>query len=163
MPGHHFAGGDVFYRGQVDKAILKRNVGDISAENLAGNGLPEPSAQFIIKCSMLGRLFHDRLVGIFSPDFCNEAILSHYPAYLFVVHDHIPLPLQMHFYLAPAVFLLAFIEDIFDQQVISMVLIRFVLLPCPPVVSAAGDAGNIAAKLNVFIQYSDDRVFLARP
>jgi len=69
----------------------------------------------------------------------------------------------MHLYLAPAVFLLTLVKDLFDQQVIGMVLIGFVLLPCPSVVAAAGDLGDIAAKLNVFIQRLDDRVFLVRP
>jgi len=62
----------------------------------------------------------------------------------------------MHSYLAPAVFLFALVKYFLDQQVVGMVLIGFALLPCPPVVSAAGDLGDIAAKLNVFIQQLDD-------
>jgi hypothetical protein len=37
------------------------------------------------------------------------------------------------------------------------------LLFCPLVISAAGNSGDIAAKLNIFIQCLDDPVFLARP
>jgi len=69
----------------------------------------------------------------------------------------------MHSYLAPAVFLFAFIEDLFDQQIIRMILIGFVLLLCPPVVSAARNIGDIAAKLDIFIQRMDDPIFLAGP
>jgi len=69
----------------------------------------------------------------------------------------------MHFYLAPAIFGLAFIEDLFDQQVIGIVLVRLALSLYPAVVAAARNISDIAAKLNVFIQRSDDLVFLARP
>jgi hypothetical protein len=80
-----------------------------------------------------------------------------------MVHDRSLLPFQMHPYLAPAVFLFAFIEYFFDQQIISMVLIGFVLSLCPPIVSAARNIGNGAAKLKVFIQRMDDSIFLAGP
>jgi len=57
----------------------------------------------------------------------------------------------MHFYLAPAVFLLAFVEDLFDQQVIGMVLVRLALSLYPAVVAAARNIGDVATKLDVFI------------
>jgi hypothetical protein len=163
MPSGNFAGGNVFYDGQVNETIAKRNVGDIGAENLARSDLSEFSVQFIFKGSMLGRLFHDRFVGIFSPDLGDEAVFFHYPAYLFMVHDRVRLPFQMHFYLAPAVFLLALIEYLFDQQVVGMILVRVALLRYPPVAAATRNLGDIAAKPDVFIQRPDDPVFLARP
>ena len=102
-------------------------------------------------------------IGIFSPDLSNEVIFSHDPAYLFMVHDRVFIPLQMHFYLTPAVFLLAFVENIFNQQVIGIILVRFVLSLYPSVVSAARNIGDIATNCNIFIRYLDDFVFLAGP
>ena len=69
----------------------------------------------------------------------------------------------MHSYLAPAVFLFAFAEDFFDQQVIGIILIRLALLVYPSVVPAARDIGNGTTNLDILMQGLDDPVFLARP
>jgi len=80
-----------------------------------------------------------------------------------MVHDHIILPFQMHFYLAPAVFGLTFVKDFFDQQVIGVILIWFALLAYPAVVPAARNTGEDAAKPDILMQGLNDPVFLARP
>jgi hypothetical protein len=137
MPSHYFTGSNVFYNGQVNKTIAKWDVGDVGTENLARNVLFKLSIQLIFECSMIGGFFHDRLVEIFSPDLGNKAVFFHYSDYLFMVHGKLLLPFQIHSYLAPTVFGLAFVENLFDQQVIRIVFIRLALLRYPLVVSAA--------------------------
>ena len=81
---------------------------------------------------MLQSLFHDGFVRVSFSHFGYEIILPHNPLYLLVIHLG-----ESHFNASPAIFLLAFVEDFFDAEVVGVVPVRQVCGCEPPIVSAS--------------------------
>jgi hypothetical protein len=163
MPSDDLSGSNVFCYGKVGEAIVERQVGNICAEKSMRDGLAKGSVQSVGKGSMLRRLFHYRLVRILSPDLNAQPILSHDPAYLFMVHFDLFSPFQIHFNCSPAIFGFALIEYLFDQQIIAVVFIWFIGILEPPVISAPGCLRDGAQDLDIPFQRPDDPILLTRP
>gem|GEM_PF-4467835 len=148
VPSHNFATCQVFHNGQIGKAVVERDVGDISGKELEGGRDVEHSIQFVLKCAVFQGFLHDHFVRVASSNLGNEMILGFDASDLFVIHNK-PFFQEFHLNCPPTVLSLSSTEYLVNLQVIIMVFVGFVCLFQPCVVATSRYTGNLAEQSDI--------------
>src|SRR3989344_6008034 len=158
IPRHHFAARNIFHDREVGVEVLEWDVGDVGTKYGPRDSLAEVPLELVGEYPVLQPLLHHGLVRIPPPHASDEPVRPHEALYFLVIHLGKP-----HFHASPAVCAFPLVEDLFELEVVSVVLAGRIGGREPLVVSASRYTPQFAEHGNITAQSSDHLVFFVRP